>query len=70
MQTPVAQWLARFPARPRGIEPFPDRAVGSAMTSHAGRTTSVWMATATLPSFPALANDLYADVCVIGAGVS
>ena len=33
-------------------------------------TTSVWLATATLPHFPSLASDERADVCVIGAGIA
>lgn len=38
--------------------------------SHAGRSTSVWMATATRPEFPALAGNERADVCIVGAGMA
>src|SRR5688572_1599137 len=40
------------------------------MKAHAGRTTSVWMATATLPQFPPLAQAQHADVCIVGAGIA
>src|SRR5919204_1360308 len=40
------------------------------MQSDSGRSTSVWMATATLPQQPALQEDARADVCVIGAGIA
>ena len=33
-------------------------------------TTSVWLASATVPQFPALTGDDGADVCVIGAGIA
>ncbi|HYD95762.1 MAG TPA: FAD-dependent oxidoreductase [Noviherbaspirillum sp.] len=42
-------------------------------TTHAatnGASTSVWMATATVPEFPPLAGDLVTDVCVVGAGIA
>ncbi len=35
-----------------------------------GASTSVWMATSTVPEFPMLAGDIAADVCVIGAGIA
>ena len=35
-----------------------------------GSTTSLWMSTATLPSYPALTADLQADVCIVGAGIA
>lgn len=35
-----------------------------------GASTSIWMATASVPEFPPLAADLTADVCVIGAGIA
>src|SRR5512132_2042809 len=38
------------------------------MQSDSGRTTSVWMATADVPSYPPLGEDL--DVCVVGAGIA
>ena len=38
--------------------------------SDAGRTTSIWMATAELPARPALDADLETDVCVVGAGIA
>ncbi|HWJ23473.1 MAG TPA: FAD-dependent oxidoreductase [Gemmatimonadaceae bacterium] len=40
------------------------------MPSDSGRTTSVWMATAEVPSYAPLAEDLDADVCVVGAGIA
>jgi glycine/D-amino acid oxidase-like deaminating enzyme/nitrite reductase/ring-hydroxylating ferredoxin subunit len=33
-------------------------------------TTSVWLATASVPAFPPLKGDDHADVCVIGAGMA
>ena len=35
----------------------------------AGQSVSVWMKTATLPTFPALTKDEHADVCIVGAGI-
>lgn len=35
-----------------------------------GTSTSVWMATASVPEFPPLEADTSADVCVIGAGIA
>jgi len=35
-----------------------------------GQSTSVWMKTATVPNQPALAENLHADVCVVGAGIA
>ena len=35
-----------------------------------GRTTSVWMATATMPPEPLLESDARADVCIVGAGIA
>lgn len=40
------------------------------MNQHAGKSRSVWMATAKLPSFPSLAADEHADVCIVGAGIA
>ena len=40
------------------------------MNDHAGKTISVWMATATLPSFSALAKNEDADICIVGAGMA
>ncbi|HET7449403.1 MAG TPA: FAD-dependent oxidoreductase [Gaiellaceae bacterium] len=40
------------------------------MQSDSGRTTSVWMATADVPSYPPLGEDLDVDVCVVGAGIA
>jgi glycine/D-amino acid oxidase-like deaminating enzyme/nitrite reductase/ring-hydroxylating ferredoxin subunit len=34
------------------------------------QSTSVWMATAALPNYPALTRDARADVCVVGAGIA
>jgi glycine/D-amino acid oxidase-like deaminating enzyme/nitrite reductase/ring-hydroxylating ferredoxin subunit len=35
-----------------------------------GASTSVWMATASVPEYSALAGDIETDVCVIGAGIA
>jgi glycine/D-amino acid oxidase-like deaminating enzyme/nitrite reductase/ring-hydroxylating ferredoxin subunit len=35
-----------------------------------GVTTSAWMATATIPDFPPLAQDAECDVCIVGAGIA
>lgn len=51
-------------------EPRRGGGVRAGMNSHAGRTTSVWMATATQPEFPSLTGHERADVCVIGAGIA
>jgi glycine/D-amino acid oxidase-like deaminating enzyme/nitrite reductase/ring-hydroxylating ferredoxin subunit len=40
------------------------------MKDHAGQSISVWMATATLPSFSKLLMNEQADVCVVGAGIA
>lgn len=40
------------------------------MHSDSGSTTSIWMATTEVPSFPALAGDRTADVCIVGAGIA
>jgi glycine/D-amino acid oxidase-like deaminating enzyme/nitrite reductase/ring-hydroxylating ferredoxin subunit len=40
------------------------------MKSDSGKTTSFWMATAQVPSRPALDQDLETDVCVVGAGIA
>jgi len=40
------------------------------MKDHAGQSISMWMATATLPTFPALAKNEHADVCIVGAGIA
>src|SRR5688572_3249343 len=40
------------------------------MKTDSGATRSVWMDVAPLPSRPALAQDLRADVCVVGAGIA
>ena len=40
------------------------------MPSDSGRTTSIWMATADVPSYPPLKKDAEADVCVVGAGIA
>src|SRR5262245_51981659 len=34
------------------------------------QSTSVWMATVTIPDVPMLTTDLQADVCIIGAGIA
>lgn len=40
------------------------------MTDIPHGSTSLWMATANLPQFPALQADIEADVCVIGGGIA
>ena len=35
-----------------------------------GRTTSVWMASASMPDAAPLAADAIADVCIVGAGIA
>ncbi|HUS19534.1 MAG TPA: FAD-dependent oxidoreductase [Terriglobales bacterium] len=35
-----------------------------------GRSTSLWMATASVPSFPTVDSDISCDVCIIGAGIA
>lgn len=40
------------------------------MKDHAGQSISIWMATSTLPTFPTLTKNEYADVCIVGAGIA
>src|SRR5947207_15822826 len=40
------------------------------MMKSSGATTSLWMATAEIPSRPPLTKDMTADVCVVGAGIA
>src|SRR5262245_26542458 len=40
------------------------------MTGNSGQTTSVWMATAPVPSPPPLRGGARADVCVVGTGIA
>jgi glycine/D-amino acid oxidase-like deaminating enzyme/nitrite reductase/ring-hydroxylating ferredoxin subunit len=40
------------------------------MMSDNGRTQSVWMATADMPSEPPLEGDVTTDVCIVGAGIA
>ncbi len=40
------------------------------MHSDSGDTTSLWMATAEVPSYPPLGEDATADVCIVGAGIA
>jgi glycine/D-amino acid oxidase-like deaminating enzyme/nitrite reductase/ring-hydroxylating ferredoxin subunit len=39
------------------------------MDDHAGQSVSIWMATATLPTFPTLTKSEHANVCIVGAGI-
>lgn len=39
-------------------------------TESSGQTTSLWMAMAAVPERAALAEDVAADVCVVGAGIA
>jgi glycine/D-amino acid oxidase-like deaminating enzyme/nitrite reductase/ring-hydroxylating ferredoxin subunit len=40
------------------------------MANQSGETTSIWAATAEVPKFPALNENLNVDVCVVGAGIA
>jgi len=40
------------------------------MRTDNGDSVSLWMATADTPDAPALATDVDADVCVVGAGIA
>lgn len=40
------------------------------LTATNGASTSIWMATSTVPAYPPLAGDLDTGVCVIGAGIA
>jgi glycine/D-amino acid oxidase-like deaminating enzyme len=40
------------------------------MKRGSGTTASVWMKTIEIPSRPALATDISADICVVGAGIA
>lgn len=40
------------------------------MQNETGGTTSIWMATADVPSFPPLAEDASTEVCIVGAGIA
>lgn len=40
------------------------------MKPHMEQTTSVWMATASIPSRPVLTHDLAVDVCIVGGGIA
>src|SRR5687768_6217363 len=44
--------------------------MNSDAANHAGRSTSVWMATSKLPEFSPLTADTHADVCIVGAGIA
>jgi glycine/D-amino acid oxidase-like deaminating enzyme/nitrite reductase/ring-hydroxylating ferredoxin subunit len=40
------------------------------MPTPSGHTTPIWPATAEVPSFPPLAEDLDTEVCIVGAGIA
>jgi glycine/D-amino acid oxidase-like deaminating enzyme/nitrite reductase/ring-hydroxylating ferredoxin subunit len=40
------------------------------MDSYIGKTTSIWMVTAEVPTRPPLSRNMQADVCVVGAGIA
>jgi len=40
------------------------------MQSDSGDTTSLWMATAAMPTYPPLGADATADICIVGAGIA
>lgn len=42
----------------------------TAMKNETGGTTSLWMATADVPTFPPLAADASTEVCIVGAGIA
>src|SRR5687768_8912685 len=44
--------------------------MNSDAANHAGRLTSVWMATSTRPTYPSLTTNQQADVCIVGAGMA
>src|SRR5690242_8959456 len=47
-----------------------DGLYGKLMKSDAGKTDSIWTATADLPTGDSLSQDEQANVCIIGAGIS
>ena len=40
------------------------------MRPESGQTTSIWMDTASVPSFPALSSSVETEVCIVGAGIA
>src|SRR5919202_47177 len=40
------------------------------MTSDSGARVSIWMATAEVSARPALAENIHAEVCIVGAGIA
>src|SRR5262245_27967732 len=46
------------------------RARRRAMRASQEQTTSLWMATVTLPKYASLTSDTRADVCIVGAGIA
>ncbi|HEY2895762.1 MAG TPA: FAD-dependent oxidoreductase, partial [Gemmatimonadaceae bacterium] len=40
------------------------------MRPESGQTTSIWMDTASVPSFPALSSGIETEVCIVGAGIA
>mgnify|MGYP003575396715 CR=1 FL=1 len=40
------------------------------MDARSGQSASIWMQTATVPSYAKLTGDIKADVCVVGAGIA
>src|SRR5688500_309279 len=65
----LAHALPRCVTR-RGIARSDDSHGKSNMRSDSGQTQSIWMDTADVPEYPALAGDATTDVCVIGAGIA
>src|SRR5919112_1473730 len=39
------------------------------MKSDGGKNNSIWTATADVPQYPALSEDLTTNVCIVGAGI-
>src|SRR5687768_735939 len=58
-------------ATPLPFVATPDRLpIQGPMQSDSGDTTSLWMATASTPTYSPLDRDATADVCIIGAGIA
>ena len=59
------------PALPRDTHAFPARPLFVAkMHPDSGQTTSLWMDSASVPSYPALTDGVDTEVCIIGAGIA
>ena len=65
-KTISAPWLAQCAAAENRLSYMGE----CHMKDHAGRSTSIWMATAKLPRFSKLLTNEQADVCIVGAGIA